>query len=93
MSKKPKAKTKAAAVVDENAVTRAMLLLNYGKMCKYAWLHVAVEHVIMLMSDHGRRSIGVHVNTHINDVLKPAEEDTELVNVSIPLHKPLTFSL
>lgn len=34
MSKKPKAKTKATAVVDENAVTRAMVLLSYGKMCK-----------------------------------------------------------
>lgn len=32
MSKKPK--TKVTAVVDENAVTRAMVLLSYGKMCK-----------------------------------------------------------
>lgn len=89
MSKKKSAGSLKAAMVDENTVTRQIVVANYAKICKYVrcaptscWCFVLVSFSHSLRRPCCCRLIGVPVNTHVNDVLRGStEEEEELVNV------------
>lgn len=81
MSKKKSASSAKAAAVDENAVTRQMVLANYAKLCKCVRCCRVCRFALRLLTLGCLRLIGVPVNTHVNDVLRgSSEEEEELVN-------------